>query len=168
MLEARGNILDVDCDAVVVTTNGFVTKNGKCVMGRGIAKQIADIFPSLPFTLAKHIKEHGNNLAVFKFPEINECIITFPVKPEFVINDGTNIVNHAKYAIGSKVPGFHAKAQIEIIEKSLQQLVKTTDIKGWTNVVLPRIGCGAGELDWKDIKPLCEKYLDDRFTAMTW
>lgn len=168
MLEAKGNILDVDCDAVVVTTNGFVTKNGKCVMGRGIAKQVADIFPILPSALGEHIKKHGNNLTLHKFPEIKEYIVTFPVKPAFVINDGTNIVNYANYSIGAVVPGFHAKAQIEIIEKSLKQLVKATDIKGWTKVVLPRVGCGAGELNWEDIKPLCEKYLDDRFTAMTW
>lgn len=33
---------------IVITTNGFVKKNGCAVMGRGVAKQAVTKYPSLP------------------------------------------------------------------------------------------------------------------------
>ena len=38
---------------------------------------------------------------------------------------------------------------------------------GWSKVLIPRPGCGYGELNWQDIKPLLESILDDRFISVT-
>ncbi len=45
---------------LVVTTNGAVKKNGECVMGAGIAKQVRDAVPGVAFRLGSLISEHGN------------------------------------------------------------------------------------------------------------
>ena len=41
------------------------------------------------------------------------------------------------------------------------------DAYGWETVVLPRLGCGLGQLRWDDVKPILERYLDDRFIVLT-
>lgn len=167
MKEAHGNMLEMDCDALVVTTNGFTKVNGEAVMGRGIAKQIADLIPEIPKTLGKMLKLYGNNVVLLTTNPIP--IVSFPVKPVAVKNNGTNVVSHCKTAIGTWTAGFLAKADIQIIEKSLIQLVELANSKPeWKIILIPRVGCGAGELDYKDIKPLMEKYLDDRFICCTY
>ncbi len=57
---------------------------------------------------------------------------------------------------------------IVLIERSLKELVSLVDhTYKAQNIVLPRPGCGLGGLDWETaVKPLCEKYLDDRFTVV--
>ncbi len=168
MKEAFGNMLHVDCDALCVTTNGFVTSKGTAVMGRGIALSIARAIPDIHNTLGKLMLKNGNVTQIIM--EYNNIqLIAFPVKPIYTVNQGNNIVSHVQnsYAIGETVPGFHAKAELKIIKQSAEQLVKLTDAFGWNNVILPRPGCGAGELEWTVVKPVLEKILNDRFTCYT-
>ena len=39
------------------------------------------------------------------------------------------------------------------------KFVQTYAEKNITSIAFPRLGCGNGELDWNDVKPLMEKYL---------
>lgn len=161
--EEFGDMIQMTGDVLVITTNGFVTNHGKCVMGRGIAKQIADRYPNVPYVLGKAIKANGN---VVNLLNVGQSFLSFPVKPISDWFDGSNVVAHAasKYTVGQQVPGFLCKARLDIIERSLAQLVSIADSYQFRRVLCPRFGCGAGELDWyKDVRPLCEKYLDDRF-----
>jgi hypothetical protein len=126
---------------IVITTNGTVKKNGEAVMGRGIAKQAVKKFLSLPKQLGDEIGEWGNRVFFFK----KERIITLPVKKNW-----------------------WEKADIELIEWRVKDLVDWVDIickhrESIVPIYMVRPGCGNGGLDWKDIKPICEKYLDDRF-----
>lgn len=52
-------------------------------------------------------------------------------------------------------------SKLEYIETGLKQLKK--EWKGNINgsIAFTRLGCGCGGLDWKDVKPLMEKYLKD-------
>lgn len=168
MKEGKGNILYMPADAVVITTNGFTTSQGKAVMGRGIAKEVSMKVLDLPYVLGALLQSKGNH--VFHLKDINRiALISFPVKPDFVINDGSNLVKHAQhlYSMGRKVPGYHAKADLSLIEKSAKQLVELANKKDWKKVLLPRPGCGAGELSWRTVKPILEKELDDRFVVCT-
>ena len=170
MRKAKGNMLLMECDALVITTNGFTKANGEAVMGRGIAKQVSSSIPGISMTLGKLIKRHGNVTQILgTHSDID--LVSFPVKPKSVIYDGNNIVEHAKkqFGIGDTVPGFYAKADPELIVKSAKELIVLADTHPyWETILVPRFGCGAGELSWEDIKPLVEPLLDDRFVACTY
>jgi len=75
MREVFGNLWDF-AGIVAITTNGFVKKDGSCVMGRGCAREAAARFPTLPFQLGRKIRAEGNH--VFYFPEYK--LLSFPVK----------------------------------------------------------------------------------------
>ena len=169
MKEMKCNMLDTECDVIVVTTNGFVKNNGACVMGRGIAKQIADALPEVPFILGNLIKTKGNNVHIICNEPNIPTIISFPVKPETVVNNGTNVVSHCKTKIGQVTAGFLAKADITLIERSLKELLDLANKHPeWKVILIPRVGCGAGELIYDTVKPLMEQYLDDRFICCTY
>ena len=171
MLERVGNMLETECDALVVTTNGFVTSKGKAVMGRGIARQISGLLPDIPYVLGSKIKKEGNTVHILRAEPSEPVLISFPVKPDYVVYDGDNVVSHARknYKIGEKVAGFHAVADTNIMEKSLFKLKELLDDEeSIQTVLLPRIGCGAGELDWYSIKPALQEYLSDKYIVMTY
>ena len=144
-----------------VTTNGYVNKQGKCVMGRGIAKQIADTYPDVPTILGNLIKYKGNRVYILKAID-STILLSFPVKP--ITGNIKDVVPHLRhYYKSGTIPGFAVKAQLSIIEESFKQLVKLVEIYKLNRVTLPLVGCGAGELSLKDVKPLFDKYLDSRF-----
>ena len=170
MKELRGNLHDLACDVVCITTNGFVSKNGKAVMGRGCAKEIKEREPGIDLILGTKIRELGPGVLPLKTLADGKTILSFPVKPASVIYDGDNIVAHAKnkYQIGDEVPGYFAKADLAIIEESARALRRMADsMPEWTNIILPRPGCGAGELEWTTVKPILQKYFDHRFSVVT-
>jgi len=55
------------------------------------------------------------------------------------------------------------KADLKLIKRSCKELVKLVDRDEYKKVVLPRVGCGNGKLEWIDVKPILKKYFDDRF-----
>jgi hypothetical protein len=169
MREARGNMLNMDCDALVITTNGFVKSNGDAVMGRGIAKQISSALAWIPRSLGYQLKLVGN-VPHLLGEHNNITLISYPVKPVSVIYDGFNVVAHAQhqFKIGDRVPGFYAKADPVLIVESAYALVKIADSRDWQTILVPRFGCGAGELSWDFIKPIVASILDDRFIACTY
>jgi hypothetical protein len=153
MLETYGNLwelADQGCDALVITTNGYVRKDGRAVMGRGIAKEAADRFLELPGQLGTALRKEGNHCFVFAYQPYD--IVAFPVKPIFGPNGE---------------PGWRARAEIPLIETSARELVKLADRYDWTDVLMPRPGCGFGSLKWAQVKPVISPILDDRFTAVT-
>lgn len=169
MREARGNMLEMECDALVITTNGFTKTNGDAVMGRGIAKQINAALPWVSTRLGALLRAGGNVPHLLgQHQQID--LVSFPVKPKSVIYDGSNIVAHAQaqFKPGDRVPGFYAKADPDLILASARELVIMTNYMGWQTILVPRFGCGAGELSWDDIKPLVAPILDDRFIACTY
>ena len=146
-------------ETVCITTNGFVTSKGFAVMGRGVAAQAVKRFPTIKGKLGQLIMHNGNIVQ-----RLAPRIISFPVKPQIGIcgNGGTNIVRHVRhqYQEYDWVPGWAMIADIKLIEGSLEQLNQLRDVKGFEEIYLPKPGCGAGGLDWKDGTPYCEKYGD--------
>ena len=170
MIEKRGNIFYEDCDALCITTNGYVKKNGEAVMGRGCALDATKQLPKLPKILGHHLIVNGNQ--VYYLTHVNDvAVVSFPTKPvEAPYVDGLRIVKSMadKYKLGDYVPGWALQSDLSLIASSCIQLVNLTNAYGWEKVVLPRPGCGAGELNWEDIKPILKDYLDDRFVVMTY
>lgn len=59
---------------------------------------------------------------------------------------------------------WRAPSKLEYIEEGLKNLTQRTDVLehlGLQSIAFPQLGCGCGGLDWKDVKPLMEKYLND-------
>lgn len=137
---------------VCVTTNGYIKKNGSSVMGRGNALAAATKYPILPINLATHIKRNGNVVgAIFK------RIISFPVKPAFGTYE--QVLDKVKYMYkpGQQIPGYHCKAELKLIERSLYQLGRFINKFDLEEVYLPLPGCSNGELKFEDIEPILDK-----------
>jgi hypothetical protein len=143
MKEIFGDLFEQkDADAICITTNGSVKKNGKAVMGRGCARE-ANRRWNCAKILGKAIKERGNVPMIFHRTE-DYAVVSFPVKHRW-----------------------WKKADLNLIRSSAKHLVMLTNTNGWKKVILPRPGCGNGRLDWKDVKPILEPILDDRFYVIT-
>lgn len=144
---------------VCITTNGFITKNGLAVCGRGVAEQAAKRYPMFKSVLANAIERNGNVVQ-----RVMGTLISFPVKPQLGICNQTksNVVKHmrSQYEPYAWVPGWAMMADLNLIEWSLVQL-NYMHIAGMFNqIYLPKPGCGAGGLSWYDVEPFCRQYAD--------
>lgn len=158
MREATGNIWDLvqPTEAIVITTNGTVTKEGRGVMGRGIALEAKQKVKGIDKMLGHYLVSQGNHAWYLARaaewsggPQYG--LICMPVKHQW-----------------------HQDADPELIVRSAQEMVELANreqhIAGpdeWANIWMPRPGCGNGRLDWSLVKPLIEDILDDRFIAVT-
>lgn len=151
MIEIFGNYWTIlkqrTFDAIVVTTNTTLRTNNELVMGAGIAKDFRDKFSNLSHSLGymiKRRKECGLTLDDIIVTRVNDIyIVAFPTKNDW------------------KLP-----SSLDLIEKNLQQLKFISEIFMWENVLMTRPGCGLGALSWNDVKPVCEKYLNNNFTIV--
>ncbi len=144
MKETTGNIWLEACDAIVIPTNGDVNRHGAAVMGRGLALQAARRWPLMPKVLAEYLRAEGNHVFDVYKPRRLPTLLTFPVKQHW-----------------------HERADLDLIERSAQELVAKADRLAYRLVALPRVGCGNGGLDWKDVQPILERYLDDKFILVS-
>jgi hypothetical protein len=148
---------------VVITTNGYVKADGTAVMGRGCAHQAARRWPWLPRALGLSLRSKGNVVA-----EISRFVM-YPVKPEYVA-ERVNVLPRLRQSIRGPGPwpGWMSYADLELVERSAEQIQAMAVAAGWQHVLMPRPGCGNGELSWDDVVKRLSRVLDDRFTVVTW
>jgi len=171
MKEEKGDLFSYigKVDALCITTNGFVKSNGNAVMGRGCALQAATRWSVITKLLGKHIRAAGNVPHKLIQKDIT-WIYSFPVKPINAIFTGNNAVTHMipKFKLGQCIPGWACIADERIIEESARYMTEEANSCEYKCIVLPRPGCGAGELSWDIVKPILNKYLDGRFISVTY
>lgn len=137
MIEVTGELWLYPADYHCITTNGFVKNNGEAVMGRGCALEAKLRHPDLPLALGTHIKKYGNIPYLY-----NDDIITFPVKHNW-----------------------WEKADINLIEESASFIYEF--LGDDETIVIPRPGCGNGQLEWTDVKKVLDLiFTDDRFVVI--
>ena len=142
MKESNKDIWETELDAICVTTNGIVTKNG-LVMGKGIAHEASERFPGIARFFGNHVQHRGNVPHLYRnYPLIKESyIISLPTKHHW-----------------------RDPADIILIEMSIKLLVKIADDHlHLKRIGMTRPGCGYGGLDWNEVKAVIEPLLDDRF-----
>jgi hypothetical protein len=143
MREVVGNIWDYHAKGhwVGITTNAVTKENGEAVMGRGIALQAAQRFPLLARQLGAKLRHDGNH--VYAWPDYR--LFTFPTKRHW-----------------------QNPSPLALIEQSAVELTALID-QGTIQapIVIPRPGCGNGQLDWKDVGPVLAKIWNDRFLVIT-
>ena len=113
------------------------TVNTEGVMGKGIALAFKKRFPGM-YEAYKRKCESGEfnvgNLMLYK--EKNKWILLFPTKKEWRKN-----------------------SKMEYIESGLAKLADNWDKLGIHSIALPKLGCGNGGLEWREVKALMIKYL---------
>ena len=131
----RGNILEVEAEALVNTVN--------CVgvMGKGIALQFKNKYPQ-NFKFYERACKDGDvqlgRMTVFATGSF--------VGPKYIINFPTK--HHWK-----------SRSRIRDIESGLRDLIAHVKRLGITSLALPPLGCGNGGLHWKDVRPIIERAL---------
>ena len=140
MKEVKGNIWDYydKGNWIVITTNGTVKSNGECVMGRGVALEAKTRFPKLAKKLGDWIRHNGNIPGRFS----DYKLFSFPVKHNW-----------------------QEKADPKLIDETCKHLLGLVLGSTYT-IYMVRPGCGNGHLLWKDVKPVLERYLSDRFVVV--
>jgi len=179
MKEVKGNLWNAigRSDAVVITTNGCVRRDGRAVMGAGVAFQARRKFYNIDKDLGTLIKNQGSKVQIIR-KEKGTSVVSFPVKPiianpEQVLPRLKKPGNHIPYMTGllsDKIPGWAAMAETSIIEESCKQLVILANEMDWKRVALPWPGCGNGELNYNTtVRPILLKYLNDKkFYVIEW
>ncbi len=139
MFEAIGDVWEyVDRGIIVITTNGSLTRDGRAIFGRGVARQAVARYPGLAENLGKRIAAGGSHAY-----DLGNGIATFPVE---------------------ETPW--SLPDLRLIARSAAELRQLADAAGWTQIIVPRPGCGGGGLAWKDVKPLLAVVFDERFIVI--
>ena len=135
---------------VVNTTNyGWKIDNSN-PMGAGVAKVISKCYDSLPMKYGEYCKQH--------FEETGDTLIPIKVfRPERIICAATKSLN-------VEAPWYSWKSDSDLkqITLSLHGIASFVRLQlpHRHAVVIPRMGCSNGNLDWeKQVKPLYEQIL---------
>jgi O-acetyl-ADP-ribose deacetylase (regulator of RNase III) len=115
------------------------TVNTVGVMGKGLALSFKQRYPQMfekyKAACEKHLLTIGK---LMLFYETDHWLLLFPTKEHW-----------------------RNPSKLEYIEKGLMKFAHTYAEKGITSIAFPRLGCGNGELNWADVKPLMERYLKE-------
>ncbi len=127
----EGDIFESPAQVIVNTVNTVG------VMGKGLALSFKQRYPEMferyKTACEKHLLTVGK---LMLFYEPDHWLLLFPTKENW-----------------------RNPSKLEYIEKGLMKFVQTYADKNITSIAFPRLGCGNGELDWKDVRPLMERYL---------
>lgn len=129
----NGDIFDSPAQVIVNTVNTVG------VMGKGLALAFKQRYPEM-FDRYKTVCEK-NLLTVGKlmlFYEADHWILLFPTKTDW-----------------------RKPSQLSYIESGLRKFVQTYAEKNISSIAFPCLGCGNGGLDWNEVKPMMESYLND-------
>ena len=153
MITRYGNIWDHHAEGgwIVITTNIGWKSDGSNPMGAGIAKTAANKYPELPIWYGKKCRKFGADTAVLPYKPGK--LFMFPTKPL------------------AEQPWLSWKqdASLELIRQSTEQLVLWLEIlqreglKFIKPIGVPMVGCQNGNLNPKQVIPILEKYLSDKF-----
>ncbi|MFN5763116.1 MAG: macro domain-containing protein [Pseudanabaena sp.] len=127
-------VFNVDAQTIVNTVN--------CVgvMGAGLALEFQLRFPEMEKDYVDRCKDQKVEIGrPYLYKQYgNPWILNFPTK------------NHWKYP-----------SKVEWIEQGLKYFAANYQKGGITSAAFPRLGCSRGGLEWNEVSPLMEKYLQE-------
>lgn len=157
--EIRGDLFNPPhgADAICLTTNGMVKRDGSCVMGRGCAAQAKTRWPGIEHILGSKIMELENHV---------HLLTQFDPRCLLVHHDYENV--ELDYHVVSFPVKHHWRdqADLDLIKRSANELMSLVEGLGWARVILPRPGCGNGRLGWGDVQEVIQPILDDRVSVI--
>ncbi len=126
-----GDLFDSPAQTIVNTVNTVG------VMGKGLALAFKERYPEMFNSYRKMCEKHKLQIGkLMLYPAPDHLILLFPTKENW-----------------------RNPSKIEYIEKGLVKFVGNYAEHNITSIAFPKLGCGNGELDWNDVKPVMEKYL---------
>lgn len=128
----RTSILTSQAQTVVNTVNTVG------VMGKGLAAAFKARYPDMAKAYRKLCAEKKiqiGQLWLWKVPE--QWVLNFPTKKHW-----------------------RNPSKLSYVEAGLKKFVAQYEERGIREIAFPRLGCGNGELDWTDVRPLMERYLN--------
>ena len=127
----NGNIFESPAQVIVNTVNTVG------VMGKGIALAFKQRYPDM-FVAYREMCEKNlltvGKLMLWNAPD--HMVLLFPTKENW-----------------------RNPSKTDYIERGLQRFVNTYAEKNITSIAFPKLGCGNGELNWDDVRPVMERYL---------
>lgn len=115
------------------------TVNTVGVMGKGVALEFKKRYPDM-FSAYKMLCEEQKLKigSLFLWKKSEKWVLLFPTKAHW-----------------------RNPSRLEYIEQGLMKFRENWDKFGADSIAFPRLGCGNGNLNWDDVRPLMEKYLKD-------
>ena len=127
----EGDIFSSPAQVIVNTVNTVG------VMGKGLALAFKKRYPDMFDKYRKACENHQLTVGkLMLFYEPDHWILLFPTK------------DHWRYP-----------SKLEYIESGLKVFTSIYSEKNISSIAFPRLGCGNGELNWNDVRPIMEKYL---------
>ena len=113
------------------------TVNTVGIMGKGIALQFKDKYPSMYDAYRDACEAKELNIGnLFLWKSNKKWVLMFPTKKHWREN-----------------------SKKEYIEEGLIKFVENYEQIGINSIAFPKLGCGNGNLHWSEVKPIMEKYL---------
>lgn len=146
-------------DAICITTNAIVKKDGRAVMGGGCALECAKRWPETPAILGDLLLTAQRNIP-FQLGVVGaQGIFSASVNVE---DDELKAVCRV-FSFPTK-NHYKDKSDLGLIKESCRYMIEFANLLGMEYIAIPRPGAGLGGLDWKtDVKPAIKDMLDDRF-----
>lgn len=127
----EGNIFESPAQTLVNTVNT------EGVMGKGIAKEFKRLFPGMFKEYQLLCEDHRIQLGkLWMYRTPHKLVLNFPTKEHW-----------------------RQPSRIKFIRTGLARFVDTFEDLRISSIAFPRLGCGNGELDWKEVKPVMQEYL---------
>lgn len=154
MRETYGNLWTFHQEGrwVVVTTNIGWKKDGTNPMGAGVAKHASDLYEDLPAWYGAKCRKFGADTAVQVYKPGK--LLLFPTKP-----------------LDESQPWMSWKqdSSTDLIRRSAKQLAAVVELMGnkiFGDIGIPLVGCQNGNLKRRDVMPILNRYLNDRFVLI--
>ncbi len=129
----KGDIFKSPAEAIVNPVNTVG------VMGAGLALQFKKRYPLMFNAYKIHCNRGKLKPGVLMYYRTQDyLVVNFPTKEDW-----------------------REESQLDYIERGLRTFVRRYKDREIQSIAFPPLGCGLGGLDWKEVKPLMEKYLSD-------
>lgn len=127
----KGDIFSSPAQVLVNTVNTVG------VMGKGIALEFKNRYPEMFKLYQSKCDDKSFDIGkLLLWKKSEKWVLLFPTKRHW-----------------------RSPSKISDIELGLEKFVQSYDKFGIESIAFPKLGCGNGGLDWKDVKPLMEKHL---------
>jgi O-acetyl-ADP-ribose deacetylase (regulator of RNase III) len=133
-----------------------ISVNTKGVMGKGVASRAKNQFPDV---YVRYEKVCRNGSLKLGKPYLYKRETSSAEKLAYEPNTLTKCPSPTWFLLFATKNHWREDSDINAIEEGLQWLVKKHKNLGIESLALPALGCGLGNLQWKDVGPLLCRYL---------